>query len=77
VHSRVFSRIAVIPISKVGGKQRLEHCLSLKAELQPVLERTFLSVGTLIELGSSFATMREDDLFKEMYVTSWEKQDWI
>ena len=57
-----FSRIAVIRLNTV----RLEHCLSLKAELQPVLERTVLSVGTLIELQSSFATMKEDDLFKEI-----------
>ncbi|XP_044181692.1 uncharacterized protein LOC122962588 [Acropora millepora] len=64
--SRVFSRVAVIPFIKVSGNQRLERCLSLKAELQPVLERTVLSVGTLIELQSSFATMKEDDLFKEI-----------
>lgn len=66
MHSRVFSRVAVIPFIKVSGNQRLERCLSLKAELQPVLERTVLSVGTLIELQSSFATMKEDDLFKEI-----------
>jgi len=66
VHSRVFSRIAVIPFDKVSGKQRLEHCLNLKAELQQVLQRTVFSVGTLIELRSSFETMKEDDLFKEI-----------
>ena len=63
---RFFSRIAVIPLNKVSGNQRLERCLSLKAELQPVLQWTVLSVGTLIELQSSFATMKEDHLFKEI-----------
>ena len=63
---RFFSRIAVIPLNKVSGNQRLEPCLSLKAELQPVLQRTILSVGTLIELRSSFTTMKEDGLFKEI-----------
>ena len=66
IPSFFFSRIAVIPLNKVSGNQRLEHCLSLKAELQPVLQRTVLSVGTLIELRSFFATMKEDDLFKEI-----------
>ena len=47
------------------GIERLEPCLSLKAKLQLVLQRTILSVGTLIELRSSFATMK-DDLFKEI-----------
>ena len=63
---RFFSRIAVSPLNKVSGNQRLEPCLSLKAELQPVLQRTILSVGTLIELRSSFTTMKEDGLFKEI-----------
>lgn len=61
-----FSRIAVIRLNTVSLSQRLERCLGLKAELLPVLEWTVLRVGTLIELRSSFATIKEDVLFKEI-----------
>ena len=56
----------VIPFTKVTSKQTLEGCLKIKAELQPVLEKTVLTVGTLIELRSPFAIMGDDDLFLEI-----------
>ena len=62
----MFSRVVVIPFKKVTDRQTLEGCLNLRADLKPVLEKSVLNVGTLIELRSSFVTMREDGLFKEI-----------
>ncbi|KAL9977119.1 hypothetical protein ACROYT_G014492 [Oculina patagonica] len=64
--NRVFSRIAVISFKKVNNRQTLEGCLNLRADVTPVPEKTVLSVGTMIELRSSFAAMRGDGLFKEI-----------
>ena len=53
-------------IAKVTKRQTLDSSPNLRAELKPVLEKTVLSVGNLIELRSSFETIREDALFKEI-----------
>jgi hypothetical protein len=62
----VFSRIAVIPFNPISQVQTLERCLDLKARLHPLLEKSVLSIGTMLELRAAFQGMRGDDIFKDI-----------
>ena len=58
-HWRTFSRIATIPFNKISGIQTLQGSLSLKAALQPLLNKAVPS----IEFGKEFQVMQESDFF--------------
>ena len=61
----MFSRVAVIPFKKITKKQTLKNCLDLQSKLKEVLQSIIKSAGVILELGASFANMREDELFQE------------
>ena len=63
---RVFSRIAVVPFNRIDKEQSLENSLNLQMELKPLLETVVRSIGIILRLGDSFATMRTDPMFREV-----------
>ena len=63
---RVFSRIAVVPFNRIDKEQSLENSLNLQMELKPLLETVVRSIGIILRLGESFATMRTDPTFQEV-----------
>lgn len=56
----------MIPFKKLGRIETLQGSLSLKTALQPLINKEFLSTGTLLELRKEFKFMQENDLLKEI-----------
>ena len=62
----MFSRIAVVPFNRIEKEQSLQNSLNLQVELKPLLETVVHSIGIILRLGDSFATMRTDPMFQEV-----------